>query len=248
MVQAGLSTEIFTSRIIDSGSVIENWPFSHVTPAAHFTEHGRAPVEVYTTNSQAVVIGEVEFAAGATVTFLQEDFRRPDNAFSATRLCLPLGDRPAARAWEQMHGVKLALEVELTDEKHTRMRTVQPLRILGVEQPIYSPRWSPQGRTYRSQSAARSEGFIQGMVLQDTQPSHYYRTRLHLGAHAVEGLLICSYATMSRPTGSQPATSPLTGDHIRSRVVRNSYNPTVFASRYETHVFIAHRADETDAS
>ncbi|MEK7571881.1 MAG: hypothetical protein AAB553_06415 [Patescibacteria group bacterium] len=214
------------ARVEDSDSVVTHWPFGSManenlyTPKYNPEAAGlNAPDQ-----SRALVLGEMLFGGIETAWMNVRDDRRHSPSY---RLYFKMEDAQEAAAWQQLAGVNVALQVELSPEKniYAPSRRAKITRVLGIEQPISTP--NSRGY-YRNLAASGKVGYIQGTVVEDTTPSDYYHTPLDLGPRTSPATLVCSYTELRSPKGSLVYPSPQAGDEIRARVDRRTSWPNSF--------------------
>jgi len=220
----GLSPQEFTDRLLNAPHIANDWPFSHIPSDTFYTD--RKVPDMLDSSSKpgnAFVLARVWGVDPETVHF--KTYASGTEPYDLEHYGITTAvEAGTEKAWAQMTGVKLALSVTIEGSPQPGLMTWDSIlnRILGIEQPLRTP--DSRG-LHAVKSGNRDVGYIHGTVLEDTAPTHYYRTALLLGRETTSTELICNYAQTGAVYGAERHSSPQAGDVIRARANRLHTHP-----------------------
>ena len=242
----GLSPQEFAGRLLDAPHIANDWPFSYMPSDTFYTDR-KAPdrLDWASKPGDALVLAEVWGTYPGAVSFRthapgvkQDSPAEPYGIFADV-------EAGTEKAWAQMTGVKLALSVTIEESPRPGLMTLDGTlnRILGIAQPLRTP--DSNGR-HSVKSGDREKGYIHGTVLEDTKPSHYYRTALLLGRETAKTHLTCNYAQTRAVHGAEHHDSPQAGDIIRVRATRLRISPQIIGPQnYKQEGAVLHILGQT---
>lgn len=242
-----LSPEAFTARLHASEGPITDWPFADV-PDLSAGEFIRS-IHMYTpTGKNHVIVGSVNEVQDNRVHLRQQP--TPSDGLAHEELTVTLNSADDAKAWEQMYGVRLLIAAKPTAEADRRYqrRGIVPLGLLGIEQPIEP---SVNGHAmYRTRSAGRNEGFVQGIVALVPEAANrcQQEMRVGIGSPALRGTVVCRDVMLRHADGLPQYRSPQVGDHIRTRVKRFGPDASVFCVQEKTPIFVGKHGSNVGAT
>jgi len=231
MKKSGISPQEFADRLMSVSDIAVEWPFGHM-PSADISKKYSLPDTVpQIPDGNSILRMSILAVAPGCVTLSAE---MSDSYVQYATTNIAIGPDPeATNVWQQMRGLKLALDITSRVNEH-KQTTSTLNRILGVEQPLRTP---SRNNIFPTSTGNREQGYIHGTVVglevPEAKGSAFYNAKIRLGRERrlAELVNIRSLVVTRSAVTRKNMLMVQEGDLIRATVSRHFNNPQTFAQQ-----------------